>query len=278
MPSNAVDKRISEPVNPLSAREHQYLWYLSQGYTPREAFIELKVKSSPSLDTRIRFKLKARRIEHAIFIACQLDLIGPRIECGTVHGYRRHHGMHEEPCRACRKWYIGYTERMGGPITVLRAPKLTEAEQSLLRAFYRGRRYVDIVQASPVSRRTMDDVRTSLFRKLDVNHLPSTAKKRAAVEEGQRRGFLPPLVLTPTAPARPKAPSTGLTDLETRTLRLLGEGLSLAEVGREFGQPGSSVSSRLSVIYRKLDVLHIPRGLERREAAVKVARERGYDV
>lgn len=278
MPSNAVDKLISEPDNPLTAREHRYLWLIAQGNTPREAFVAMGLKSSPSIDTRIRHKLKARRIEHAIFIASQLDLIGPREECGTVHGYRRHHGMHEEPCRACRKWYIGYTERMGGPVTVLRAPKLNDAEMALLRAFYSGRTYQDVLKESRVSARTLQDVRTSLYRKLDVSHLAPNARKHCAVEEAQRRGILPPLVILPAPRRRPKPSVTRLTELEASILKLLAEGRSLSEVGREFGQPGSSMSSRMAIVYRKLDVLHIPRGLERREAAIKVARERGYDV
>ena len=263
---------------PLTYREHRYLWLIAvQGLTPREAFAEMGCKSSPSVNTRILDKLNARRIEQAIFFAGQLDLIGPYADCGTMPGYRAHGGRHEDPCRACRRWRREYQER-SGCAGVPRPVPLTEAELRLLRSFDSGRSFKATLETWGCSRARLDYVRTSLYRKLDVAHLPQGAKFKAAVEEGRRRGLLRPVAPLRREPNSRRWGTTDLTELELSTLRYLAKGLSLMETGREFGIPGSSVSARLSIIYRKLDVMHVPRGLSRREAAITEARARGYSL
>lgn len=272
--------QLPAEVDPLSPREHAYLWYICQGYVPREAFRLMGSGSSPSVNTRVCEKLRARRIEQAIYIACQLELIGPYLECGTQAGYRAHHGRHEEACGACRKWHTGFMERTGKVAS--RLEPLTDAELRLLKSFDSGRTFKQTLDKWGCSRRVLDDVRTSLYRKLDVAHLHQNTKLRAAVEEGRRRGLLRPV--PPLKPAkRPRRwGTTDLTELEQRTLAAVADGTSLAEAGRTLGRngtpiPGSSVSSRLMIVYRKLDVLHHAHG-ERRKAAVEEARRRGYNL
>lgn len=263
----------------LTAREHRYLWLISQGHTPREAFRVMGTGSSPSVATRIKAKLSARTMEHAVFIACGLKLIGEHPNCGTLDGYREHYGRGDaEPCAACRREFTEYAERQKAP--VLARVVLTEPELRMLRAFDAGRTFKDVVRNWGRPSRTLDDVRTSLYRKLDVAHLPQQRKLAAALEAGRKLGYLRQVRITSPDPVVPQFPAepTPLTELEVRTLAVLADGTSLSQAGRVLGGiPGSWVSSRLARIYAKLDVLHAGHG-ERRDAAVKEARRQGYPV
>lgn len=275
MPPSSDTKPVD--FRPLTTREHRYLWLISQGHTPRETFQLMGTGSSPSLATRVKNKLQARTMEHAVFLAVSHDLIGPGMHCGTLDGYREHQSRGDrEPCRACRRAFSEYAERQGTP--VLQKVRLTEPELRLLQCFDAGRTFKQVLENWGCSRRTLDQVRLDLYRKLDVSHLPQQAKQCAALEAGRRLGYLvcpvhPPLP-GPVGPARRSVP---LTELETRTLALLAQGCSLREAGQELGIAGSAVSARLARIYEKLDVLHHGHG-ERREAAVKQARAQGYAV
>lgn len=260
----------------LTPRERKYLWYIAQGLTPREAFPLMGCKSSPSVNTRVCQKLGARRIEQAIFKACMLDMLGPYIDCGTAAGYKAHHGRHEDACRACRRWYIGFTERTG-VVTAVRPAALTADELRLLRSYDAGLTFAQTLRRWGCSRAKLTYIRTNLYRKLDVAHLPQGSKVQAALETARSQGLLRmgPAVKVARNPRR--WGTTDLTELEQKTLAVLATGASLAEAGRELGGiTGPAVSSRLAIIYRKLDVLHVPRGHERREAAVKEAHNRGY--
>lgn len=262
------------PCTRLSGREHRYLWLMAQGHTPTEAGRLMGTTSTPALSTRVREKLGARTTAHAVWIAAQRELIGPYLDCGSLKGYQAHHGRHEDPCGACRRTFIDYTGRNGVPT---RKVPLTEAELRLLRCYDSGRSFKQVLQTWGCSRRTLDDVRTSLYRKLDVAHLPQQSKHHAAREEGRRRGYLRPYPVLgqPTSEPR-KWGTTALTELELRTLSALADGTSLSQAGRILGGiSGAAVSSRLARVYKKLDVLDRAHG-ERREAAVKEARSRGY--
>lgn len=262
---------------PLTAREHEYLWLISQGHTPKQAFVLMGCGQSPSTAMRIKRKLGAHTMEHAVFLAVSRDLIGEHPRCGTLDGYREHYRRGDkDPCRACRRAFSEYADRQEAP--VLKAVTLTEPELRMLKAFASGRTFKQILANWGCSRRTLDGVRMSLYRKLDVTHLPQQSKQSTAVDVGRRLGYLRPVrmpvpepVLTLPGQTRP------LTELEVKTLGVLAEGASLREAGAELGIPGSSVSSKLARIYSKLGVLHHPHG-ERREAAVKEARNQGYPV
>ena len=263
---------------PLSRREHEYLWLISQGHTFSQAFAIIGVSPQPSTVTRIKGKLGAHTMEHAVFLAVTLDLIGAQPRCGTLDGYRDHYGRlgDRDPCRACRRAFTEYAERQEAP--VLKAVPLTEPELRMLRAFDSGRTFKQILANWGCSRRTLDDVRINLYRKLDVAHLPQQSKQTAALEAGRRLGYLRPAPLPAPeliepVPVQPRP----LTELEVKTLAVLAGGASLREAGVELGIAGAAVSSKLARIYRKLGVLHHVHG-ERREAAVKEARNQGYPV
>jgi DNA-binding CsgD family transcriptional regulator len=255
--------------------ERRYLWLLSQGHTTAETQRLMGINRNPTLGTRIREKLGTLTTAQALFLAGERGLIGPRLECGTPQGYRHHKALGEDPCRACRREFSEYCERHSTP--VLAQVTLTEAEMRLLRALDAGRRWKQIATNWQCSTRTLDTVRASLYRKLDVAHLPWRLRKEAALQEGRRLGYLmPDSFLAPER--RSRWYTTDLTDLQVRTLVAVSEGRSLSQAGQLLGGiPGSSVSSRLAIIYRKLDVLAYGHG-ERREAALKEARNRGYPV
>jgi DNA-binding CsgD family transcriptional regulator len=260
----------------LSHREHQYLWLVSQGHTPRQAFQVMGTGSAPSVATRIKKKLSARTMEHAVFIGVMSDLLGPFMYCGTLDGYREHQSRGDtDPCRACRRAFTEYAERQQTP--VLKKVILTDPELKLLRQFDSGRSFKDVLRIWGCSRRTLDGVRMSLYRKLDVTHLPQQSKQATAVETGRRLGYLRPEPFLPLEEIVIKAEQPRLTELEVRTLGLLGAGASLREAGEVLGIAGSAVSSKLARIYEKLDVLHHAHG-ERREAALHAARQQGYPV
>lgn len=263
------------PIPYFTPAERRYLWLLSQGHTTAETQRAMGINRTPTLGTRLREKLEARTTAHALFKAGDLGLVGPHELCGTMPGYRRHHGRHEDACRACRRALADFTERTGGMHPFRRA-SLTEPELRLLRAFDAGRSVKGLARQWGCSTRTLDTVRSGLYTKLDVRHLPDKARRAAALDEGRRQGFLRPDAFS--APEGPKRRAEKqLTALEVRTLGAVSGGRSLSQAGRILGVPGPSVSSRLARIYAKLDVLHHAHG-ERREAALKEARNRGYHV
>lgn len=278
MESKTTPEAESRTVVFLTTREHHYLWLMAQGYTPREAQTVLGTRCTPSLSTRVRDKLSAQTMEQAVYLACQLDLLGPNVECGSLRGYRLHRGRTEDACRACLRAFQEYCLR--NDTVTIRRVVLTEAETRLLRAFDSGRTPRQIARNWNVTEGAVARLRTSVYRKLDVAHLPQGHRMQAALEEGRRLGVLiPKAVPNPVFKRNPRRwGTTDLTELETRTLAVLARGCSLAEAGRELGGiPGSSVSSRLAIIYRKMDVLDHGHG-GRREAAIKEARNRGYPV
>lgn len=264
----------------LSPREHMYLWLMAHGRTPTEAKVILKTTSTPALATRIKEKLGARTFPQAVYIACQSELLGPSPDCGRPKGYRAHVRAGEDPCPACRRVYTDQIAHCNDLRATVR-PDLTEPELRLLRAFDSGRSFKQVLGNWGCSRRTLDDVRTGLYRKLRVSHLPQGSRYAAALEEGRLWGFLRPAgqVLAPAQQLlRPAPRGVRLTPLQILTLKEARPGVSLSQAGLKLGGiPSSHVSSRLMDIYRKLDVLDHGHG-ERRQAAYAKALSLGYEV
>src|SRR5215467_13442879 len=123
MPAETMTK--PPEVTILTPREHQYLWLISQGHAPKQAFRIMGTGSAPSVATRIKRKLGARTMEHAVFLAVMQERIGEHPNCGTLDGYREHYARDDkDPCRACRRAFTEYAERNDGP--VLKKIMLTE--------------------------------------------------------------------------------------------------------------------------------------------------------
>lgn len=66
-----------------------------------------------------------------------------------------------------------------------------------------------------------------------------------------------------------------LTARQAEVLRAVAGGESLAVAAGRLLMTSEGLSSVLTPIYRRLGVTHVPRGVERRMAAVRVAREHG---
>lgn len=259
----------------LTRREHRFLWLVSQGYTPDQAGMLMGISGTASVGSRMRSKLNARTNAHAVAVAYQRDMLGPYEECGSERGYRAHGGRHEDCCRACRRAHAEYVERNQDMPAYQSRIALTEAEHRLLRAWDAGRSNVQVRQNWGVSVKTLEGLTTSVYRKLDVRHLPVQGRRYAALDEGRRRGLLRPREQPVLVLKERKAPP--LSDLELTTLAAVAGGATLAEAGLVLSIPRQQVSSRLARIYKKLDVVHLPSG-DRREGAVKAARNAGYQL
>lgn len=265
---------------PLSPREHTFLWLIANGHTSAEAGEILKTRAVYEISTRLRTKLNVRTLAHAAYRAGELDIIGPHESCGTMAGYRAHQGRHDEPCRACCRVFAAYCERNATTTARPRRPDLNAAELRLLRAFDSGRTFKQVCANWDLSPHYLARVRTSLYRKLDVAHLAQGARYQAALAEGRRYGLLHPRRVRPLVVKASRNPRRwGTTDLTPLQVKVLAATVnsSLTEAGRALGIPSPQVSSHLARIYRKLDVLHLPRE-QRRAAAIETARSRGYSV
>lgn len=259
----------------LTRREHRFLWLVAQGYTPDQAGMMMSISGTASVGSRMRLKLGANTNAHAVAIAYQRDMLGPYEDCGSEHGYRSHVGRHEDACRACRRAHADYVERNQDMPAYTSRITLTEAEHRLLKAWDAGRSNAQVRQNWNVSVKTIEGLTTSVYRKLDVRHLPVQGRRYAALDEGRRRGWLRPRPQPVLVLAERKAP--GLSDLEIQTLAAVAGGATLAQAGDVLSIPRQQVSSRLARIYKKLDVVHLPSG-ERRAAAVKAAITAGYQL
>lgn len=265
-------------VPTLSRREHRFLWLTAHGYTASEAGQAMGTRSVFEVSTRVRHKLQARTLAQAVYRGLVLGVIGDYESCGLISGYRAHQVRKEPVCRACRRVFTEYmtaTERAA----LIPQPPLAEPELRLLKALDAGRTFQQVAANWDLSRTQLERVRASLYRKLDVSHLPGPSRYQAALDEGRRRGLLAPRGLPREVKRRinkPRPNHGALTDLQVRVLAAT-VGRSLSEAGAELGFSAAHVSSHLARIYAKLDVLHHPHG-ERREAAIKAARERGHSL
>lgn len=66
-----------------------------------------------------------------------------------------------------------------------------------------------------------------------------------------------------------------LTPTQARVLQAIAELGSTEMAAERLGMARDTVTSQLSQVYRRLDVTHVPRGAERRTAAVRVAVQHG---
>lgn len=264
---------------PLSPAQRKYLWLRATGLDEQAAQEAMGATNTYMISKRMQQKLGADTLPHAVYIACQTDLIGPREHCGTMDGIRDHQGRGEDLCRACLRLNIEYTEaeNKGRYDT---APVLTDAERRLLDFLDSELTTEQIIVKWGRTRAAVMHVRRRLYRKLGVADIVFPLRRAKAVEAAARYGLIitkdtPPDVLERLT-RRAEVPK--LTDLEVRTLAVLADGTSLTKAAPILGVPASTyITSRLGNIYRKLDVAHLPRG-EKRAAAVARARDLGYDV
>lgn len=263
-------------IPPLTPREHQFLWLMSQGFTPSKAAPELGISPhlTRCLGTRVRAKMGAATNAHAVALAYRADMLGEYLECGSERGYRTHLARNEDAseCRACRRAHAEYVERNEGMPRHFKQIAFTEAELRLLRSMDSGRSQHEMAKVWGVSRKRVEALATQVFKKLDVSHIPQQARRRSALDEARRRGLLRPVPgrTAPAVPVQSRRRATALTPLEAKMLRAV-DGQSLSEAGEELGYPRAQLASRLARIYVKLEVDHLPRD-QRRLAALAKAR------
>lgn len=265
----------------LTPAQRRYLWLRATGSTDGEA--RQIMKTGPhaySIATHMKEHMGAKTIEHAVFLACQLDMIGEREECGTMPGIRRHQNAREDLCRACRRLNAEYAEAENKGYYD-RPPVLSAVERQLLDLLESNLTRIEINTKLNRTEYAMKAHRTSLYRKLGVNNGSHATRRVRAVHRAREFGLLaadclPDIFLERRAEPVREIPK--LTDLEVRTLAVLADGTSLTKAAKILNLPAStSITGRLANIYRKLDVVHLPR-TEKRAAAVAKARDLGYAV
>jgi DNA-binding CsgD family transcriptional regulator len=266
--------RKTRPV--LSPVQHHYLWLRATGKTERDAQKILGTTATYGITARIVAKFAAGTLTHAVYLAVQLDMIGPRLECGSYPGVLLHQKAREDLCRACLRANGIEIEREKDRADD--PPVLTDLERRYLDLMAEGLSFSAINMTMVRKRDSLIAVRSGLYRKLGVSDGPKQHKAYRALEEARAYGLIPmrgPRRPLRTEVLRPRV--TKLTDLEVRTLAALTEDQTLVTAGAALGIKPGHVSSRLAIIYRKLDVNHLPRD-DKRAAAVKEARNRGYAI
>lgn len=260
----------------LSRYQHRVMWLLSQGNTPTEVaqIIEADRQSVTSACVLVRAKLNARTNTQAVLLCYRLGLIGLYETCGTRSSYLRHMDRDEPACPACK--HANNEWVMCGPKVDAQAADpepLDEVHVRLLKALHCGRTKEEIMLSWGVGRSRLTRHITEMYRRLGVSHLPRDVRRDAAVKAGQKQGYLGQVAPKPP-PLPPRSGSGRLTDLEVHTLAALRD-CSLRQASVRLEIPRSAVSSRLHCIYVKLGVNHLPRD-DKREAAIKAARNQGY--
>lgn len=261
-------------IVPLSPAQRKYMWLRATGHDESSARRIMGATNTYMISQRAQKKLGAHTLVHAVFIACQLDMFGPREECGTMPGVRTHQDRGEDLCRACRRMNIEYTEAEDRCVYEP-VPDLTAPELRLLGYLDDGLSVDQIVVKWGRTTAAVTHVRRTLYRKLGVHTMPFQQRRDHALDVARRfRLLTPPEPVIAPVPGRNGTPP--LTDLEVRTLAVLASGRSLSQAGKVLGGiAGAAVSARLARIYEKLDVLHYGHG-DRRDAAITEARARGY--
>jgi DNA-binding CsgD family transcriptional regulator len=257
----------------LTRFQRTVVWHLSQGLTPQQTATHMKVARCRVVDAlvHVRRKLACRTTAQAVLQAYVRGCIGTRLDCGTRASYMRHLDAGQDACPACR-WanQVWLKAQADFPAP---SPPLDEVQLRILRAFHCGRSKTDLLQVWGVSPAVLDRAITALYLNLGVSDAPRTERRERALDIAQERGLLPAEGPGPVAPVRGAV--TCLTEREREILSAAADGSSLARVGSRVGLPATSVSSRLTEIYRKLDVAHLPLR-QKRSGALRVARERGY--
>lgn len=241
----------------LTERQTRVLWMLSMGYTREDIVRETgdppgAVKSACA---RIFQQLKAATAAQAVRNGLLRGLIGPYADCGSLAAYRRHIKREEATCPACKR---GNRERVeAGANLRNRKVELSRPETRLLQAFDAGRSVGQICSAWQCSRATVKKLTASAYTALGVSHLPQSVRREAALREARARGLLRGrLPEKPLAPPRP----VSLTKTQVRILMELETGLSLSEAAERLGMHPGTVSTRMSEVYRALDVAWMAKG------------------
>jgi DNA-binding CsgD family transcriptional regulator len=265
---------------PLTRRERRFLWLMTQGLRVEDIAHTFEVSGPTvrSLAHAVRLKLGTSTNTQSVSVAIFAGLIGPREDCGTRLGYRHHRRCDEDTCLACRRAHQEWTDRQTAyGFVPSRIPDLVREELLLLRAFDAGRTIEQVMTNWDVGRGIIERLVSSLYRKLDVAHLPVQHRREEALLEARRRGLLRldpdvlPLRLKKAPP--PASRPLGLTARDRETLAAVADGCSLREAAVRLGTGRSSVASRLNSIYRKLDIVHLP-VKDRRERALTLAATR----
>lgn len=261
---------------PLSPLQHHFLWLRATGHGTIESQQILGTSATFSISARIKVKLQANDLLHAVFIASQNDLIGPLKDCGTMRGVRHHRWAHEDLCRACLR--ANGEEIELGKVRSEHPPELSVNEREYLDLLAEGYTFPQIIVKTGRKGVALKETRASLYRKLRVSGVPKQQRRWRALEEARYMrmiGRRKPLKVN--QPRRPHWGTTKLTDLELKTLAALTGGTSISEAGVKLGVAAGSVSSRIAIIYRKLGVNDLPRG-EKRAEAIRRAEARGHDM
>lgn len=259
----------------LTKFQREIVWHLSRGLTVKETAREMDRVMTCVVDSLviIRKKLDAATTTQAVLRAYVLGCVGPGPDCGTRPGYVKHLNRDEDACPACRLANARWIEKQSAPAPVLRP--LTPEQVKIIRAFHCGRSHADLMQIWGVSRARLHRAVTDMYRRLGVKDVPREQRREKALEVAREQGLLHPdgpRILPPARGAVVK-----LTKRETAILAVVSSGASLGAASAELGISRESLSSRLSEIYRKLDVAYLPRA-HKRAAALRVARARGYVV
>jgi DNA-binding NarL/FixJ family response regulator len=219
--------------------------------------------------TAIRRKLSARTNAQAALLGYLAGAIGLHEDCGTRTAYLRHGDADEDPCPACKAANFRWLKQQSEPRREVQP--LTDVQVRILKAFHCGRSHRDLQSLWGVSRSTLHRQVADMYVRLCVDTEPREIRRERALQEAQRLGLLS-LQTPPRKPLPPLPPRPGqLTELELKTLRAV-DGWTLTEAAVRLGIPRTSVSSRLHNIYRKLGIMHLPRG-EKRAAALAVVRQ-----
>jgi len=91
------------PAPSLTEVELTILRYIAVGLTRKQISAEITYSFDGvgRISRRIQRKLGARNLPHAVFVACQLDILDPRRRHGDHAGFAAHKYRGEDPCQAC---------------------------------------------------------------------------------------------------------------------------------------------------------------------------------
>lgn len=251
----------------LTERQGRVLWLMSMGYTREGIARETgwPLSSVKGLCLRARLALGAATDAQAVRIGLLDGHIGPYADCGSLAAYRRHIKRDEATCPACKH---GNRERTEAEAMLsVRTPQLAEPHIRLLRAMHAGRTNFQIRHAWNIDERTLTRLISTTYALLGVHEMPRHVRREAALREATARGLLrttPPDITPGSAAAR-----VALTKTQVKVLRELDRGLSLAEAAAELDMHPGTVATRLSEVYRRLDVAWMDKQRRRPEALRK---------
>ena len=267
--------RDAESIPVLTRYQRRALWLLSQGHTPSSAAALLAVPRQSVTDAlyHARRKLGAKTNAQAVLVAYVRGVIGEHEDCGSRETYVRHRARDEDACPACLRANRAWIEQ--APSAAPSRVQLTDPQVRLIRAFHVGRTQRQIRMLWGLSRSQVERQVTALYAALGVAGEPREVRRERALEVALRQGYLSPDAPRKPCPALPPVASR-LTPTELKVLAAV-DGRTLREAAALLGTERTTVSSHLNRAYTKLGVGHLPRR-EKREAALKAARDRGYSL